>query len=59
MSKLFNFTFEIFDFKFNFGQLLPNNTWTGLIGSIASNVIKLKVKLKAIMLRGEHQALLG
>jgi hypothetical protein len=39
MSDYFNFTYKIINCYSDWGIRLPNKTWTGIIGSVASKVI--------------------
>jgi hypothetical protein len=39
MSDYFNFTYKIINCNSDWGIRLPNETWTGIIGSVASKVI--------------------
>ena len=38
LSKLLNFTYHFIDCHSVWGNLLPNNTWTGIIGELVGNV---------------------
>ncbi len=38
MSKHFNFTYRIINCNSDWGVLLKNNTWTGIVGKVASKV---------------------
>lgn len=46
MSDKFNFTYELIELFYDWGRLLPNGTWTGIIGKLAKNVDNLKKILK-------------
>ena len=38
LSDIFNFTIEILNCGFKWGQKLPNNTWDGIIGKVLYKV---------------------
>ncbi len=38
LSKHFNFTYRIINCNSDWGVLLENNTWTGIVGKVASKV---------------------
>ena len=38
LSKYYNFKFDLVDCESNWGVLLPNNTWSGIIGKVARKV---------------------
>ena len=40
LSSKLNFTFSLIHSDFHWGHLLPNNTWTGIIGKLVTQVTK-------------------
>jgi len=38
MRDYFNFTYQMINCNSDWGVLLPNNTWTGIIGNVHSKV---------------------
>jgi hypothetical protein len=38
MSEYFNFTYELINCNKDWGNQMPNKTWTGIIGKIVSKV---------------------
>jgi hypothetical protein len=42
MSQYFNFSYKIINCNYDWGILLPNKSWTGIIGKIVNKVKKIK-----------------
>ena len=39
MSKMFNFTYILKDMEGDSGRLLPNGSWTGIVGQLINQVL--------------------
>ena len=38
LAETFNFSYKVLDCDGHWGSLLPNNSWTGIVGKLASRV---------------------